>query len=59
VAAPILVPLGVGVLVVGVIAWLLTRGSAERPPTKYCFYCGDPVRSDRKHCSHCGTELDD
>ena len=46
-------------LVVGVIAWLLTRGSAERPPTKYCFYCGDPVRSDRKHCSHCGTELED
>ena len=58
-AAPILVPLGIGVLVIGAIAWLFTRGSSERPPTKYCFYCGDPVRTDRKHCSHCGTELED
>lgn len=36
----------------------LIRRNRMREPTKYCYYCGDPVAAKLKECPHCGTTLD-
>lgn len=54
-----LIPVGFIVLTVLGIAWLVKAigGSTPAAPAATCPNCGQPVRSEWKHCANCGATL--